>query len=118
MSTVRIHLAIESPLLRRMITDLIATEDDMEIVGFADGREESLVAARSEGANMIITQEERARGDACLRAILCGVPLTILAIDPGASAGTSINLVSKRVSLEASGGNMLAEAVRKAVGAC
>ena len=36
---VRIHLARMSPLLRRMITDLLAPEEDMQIVGFAHGTE-------------------------------------------------------------------------------
>jgi DNA-binding NarL/FixJ family response regulator len=113
---VRIHLARMSPLLRRMITDLLAAEDDMEIVGFADGTEESLVSARAEGANMIITQDQSNGEDRCIGAILNGVPLTILALEPGASAGTSINFTARRLSLEAGGGNTLAEAVRDAVG--
>ena len=57
-------------------------------------------------------------GDACLGAILESVPLTILAIEPGASAGTSIKFTSRRLSLEAGGSNMLAEAVREALGNC
>jgi DNA-binding NarL/FixJ family response regulator len=111
----RIHLARMSPLLRRMITDLLAPEEDIEIVGVAEGAEESLVVARTEGANMIITQDQREGGDACLSAILSAQPLTILAIEPGGSIGTSVNLERQQLSLEGGDGKSLAQAIRKAL---
>ena len=112
---VRIHLARMSPLLRRMITDLLAPEADIEIVGAADGSGESLVAARAEGANVIITQGNGGTGDACLAAIVDSSPLTILNIAPSGSAGTSINLLRRNHSLDAARGSSLAQVVRNAV---
>jgi len=111
----RIHLAGMSPLLRRMITDLLAAEQDMMIVGVAEDDEESLVVAKTEGANLIITQHQREDGDSCLSAIINAPPLTILAIEPDGAAGTSINLERQRVSLAGDDGKSLAQAIRQAM---
>lgn len=88
----------------------------MEIVGFAAGTEESLVAASVQGANMIIAQE-RAEGDEpCLSAIIDGVPLTILAIKPNGSEGTAIDFRRRTLNFQAGGKDALAQAVRTALG--
>jgi DNA-binding NarL/FixJ family response regulator len=108
----RIHLACLSPLLRRMVSDLIAREQDMEIVGFADSAEQALKSAQAQGANLIITQEGEHPDDSFC-AILCGTPLTILAIDSSGTAGTSIR--RRRLNLGEDDGNSLAQAVRKSL---
>lgn len=115
MDTVRIHLAHMSPLLRQMISDLLAAEKDIEIVGSAEGIENSLLTARAQGANMIITQDEAPVYDQCLGAVTQNVPLTILAIAPGGSAGTSINLVRRNLRFDGGGAKALAQAVRQAM---
>lgn len=115
MQSVRIHLARMPPLLRRMITDLLAPEEGMEIVGSAEDGDEALVAARSEGANLIITQDHPRDGDACLGAIIDGHPLTVLSIERTGTAGTSISFVRRRHSLQAGDGRSLAEVVRSAL---
>jgi len=112
---VRIHLSRMPPLLKRMITDLLSPEHDMEIVGSGDGGEESLVAARVEGANMIITQDHGNGSDACLRAIVEGAPLTILKIERSGSIGTSINFVRRRHRLDEHDGKSLARVVRSSL---
>ncbi|HUE78376.1 MAG TPA: hypothetical protein VMN38_01920 [Sphingomicrobium sp.] len=98
-----------------MITDLLAAEEDIEIVGSEAKTGNSLLAARAQGANMIITQEGAAVADQCLNAVTQNVPLTILAIAPGGSAGTSINLVRRQLRLDDDGAKSLAQAVRQAM---
>ena len=113
MDTVRIHLADMSPLLSQMITDLLAAERDIEIVGCGVGAEGSLVAARAERANMIITQAQVPVQEPCLGAIVDDLPLTILAITASGSATTSINF-SRRTLQLGEGAATLADVVRKA----
>lgn len=98
-----------------MITDLLEPEDDIEIVGSSGDAEEALVAASAERANMIITQDHDLDDDACLSVIIGSAPLTILAIEPTGSAGTSVSLRRRKLSLEDGNGNALAQVVRKAL---
>ena len=114
MATVRIHLANMSALLSQMITDLLAPEFDIEIVGRADGAGGSLLAARAEGANMIITQEKAAAEDPYLEAVMDDPPLTILAIASSGSTTTSINFSRQEMHLRGEGGCSLADVIRKA----
>jgi len=111
---VRIHLAPMSALLSQMITDLLAPEKDIEIVGRADGLQDSLLAARAEGANMIITQD--ATEEPSLRAVVDEPPLTILAISSNGSTSTSIKFARQEFHLRADGANSLADVVRTAAG--
>lgn len=115
MNLVRIHLAHMPPLLRRMITDLLASEGDIEIVGHANDAEDSLVAARAEGANMIIMQDNVPVQEPSLNAILDELPLTILAIARGGSTSTSINFSRRTLQLHGENGSTLAHVVRKAM---
>lgn len=101
-----------SSLLSQMITDLLAPEDDIEIVGRGDGIRDSLLAARAEGANMIITQEPT--DEPHLRAVMEDRPLTILTIASNGSTSTSINFSRHEMRLRGDGGNLLADVVRKA----
>lgn len=114
MAQVRIYLAHMSALLSQMITDLLAPEEDIEIVGRADGISDSLLAARAEGANMIITQENAADEEPHLKAVVNDHPLTILAIASSGSTSTSINFLRREIRLR-DGGGSLADAVRSAV---
>lgn len=98
-----------------MIGDLLAAERDFEIVGSAEITESSLVAARAQGANMIITQDDARVDDQCLAAVTQDVPLTILAIAPSGSAGRSIHLVQRTLQLDGGGADALAKAVRQAL---
>jgi hypothetical protein len=111
---VRIHLAKMSALLSRMITDLLASERDMKIVGSTEGSQDSLAAARAEGANLIITQQNPSIPEPSLAAILDDLPLTILAIGPNGSTGTSINFSRQTVQLQGDGASALADVVRQA----
>ena len=115
MTKVRIHLAQMPVLLSQMISDLLAPETDMEIVGCADGTRDSLLAARAEGANMIIMQEKATGGELCLDAVVDDPPLTILAIAPNGSTSASINISRQEIGLPA-GADSLADVVRKAAG--
>lgn len=115
MAAVRIHLAYMSPLLRGMITDLLACESDIEILSCANDSGDAILTARANGANMIITHDQERNGDRCLGAVMEDVPLTILAIDQGGSAGTSINLVRRTLRLDGEGPEALAQAVRQAI---
>ena len=115
MVKVRIHLAQMSVLLSRMITDLLASEKDIEIVGYTEDAENSLVAARAEGANMIIAQQNAPVQEPSLGAIVDDLPLTILAIESNGSTSTSINFSRRTLQLQSDGANALADVVRKAV---
>lgn len=114
MATVRIHLAQMSPLLSRMITDLLAAESDMEVVGWAAETENSLLAARAQGANVIITQESESRPSDCLEAVMQAAPLTILNIEPSDSSSTSVSLVRRSFTFAGDGSKSLANIVRQA----
>ena len=114
MAKVRIQLAQMSALLSAMITDLLATEKDIEIVGYTRSSQDSLVAARAEGANMIITERGVQSREPSLGAIVDDLPLTILAIEPNGSTGTSISFSRQTLRLQSDGTNALADAVRKA----
>ena len=98
-----------------MITDLLAAERDFEIVGTAEGADNALVTAREQGANLIITQDQSEVRDQCLDAIVQDVPLTILALAPGGSAGTSINLSRRTMRLQGGDRSALADVIRKAM---
>jgi hypothetical protein len=103
-----------SALLSQMITDLLSSEGDIEIVGRADGGGDSLLAARAEGANMIITQERAAAEDPYLGAVMDDLPLTILAIASSGSSSTSINFSRQEIRLRGEGAPSLADVIRKA----
>jgi hypothetical protein len=112
--TVRIYLAQMPPLLSQMVIDLLASEKDIEIVGCSDGTADSLLAARAEGANMIITQDQVRAQEPSLGAIVDELPLTILAIASSGSTSTSINFSRRRLQLHGDGAAALADVVRKA----
>lgn len=95
--------------------DLLAPEPDMEIVGFAEEEADALSAARQEGANLVITQESGTSTSGPLGAILTDLPLTILSIDAGGDAGTSVAFLRRRHSLQLGSGNGLAQVVRNAL---
>lgn len=114
MGKVRIHLANMSPLLSQMIADLLTPEKDIEIVGCGDGANDSLLAARAEGANMIITQGCVPVMEPSLGAIVDELPLTILAIASSGSTSTSINFSRRTLQMQGNGAAALADVVRKA----
>jgi hypothetical protein len=97
-----------------MITDLLASETDIEIVGCAEGAEDSLLSARAEGANMIITQAKVPAHEPSLGAIIDELPLTILAIAGSGSTSTSINFSRQTQTLHGEGAAALVDVVRKA----
>ena len=114
MAEVRIHLAQMSTLLTQMITNLLAPEQDIEIVGRTEGTGDSLLAARAEGANMIITQTTPAALEPSLAAIVDDLPLTILALAPTGSTSTSIRFSRQEIGMRGNGAKSLADVVREA----
>jgi hypothetical protein len=114
LAEVRVHLAQMSTLLTQMITNLLAPEQDIEIVGRTEGSGDSLLAARAEGANMIITQTVPAAMEPSLAAIVDDLPLTILAIVPTGSTSISIRFARREIGMRGNGAKSLAEVVREA----
>lgn len=106
------NAAIYFPYLKS--NDLLAAEENIEVVGRSDGTRDSLLAARAEGANMIITHEEAAADEPYLGAVIDELPLTILAIASSGSTSTSINFSRREIRLRDEGVS-LADVVRSAV---
>ena len=103
-------------MLRTMINYLLEAEPDMAVVGNSYAGEDSLLAASTEMADMLISQEETSLGDTCLSAIITNNPSAILAISTNGSGGTSVNLVRRPISLDKAAGSALADTVRDILG--
>lgn len=95
-----------------MITDLLAAESDMVIVGNSEATDDSLLTAMAERADMLITQDSSV-ADSCLTAVLDSNPAAILAISSNGNAGTSVNFVRSAVSLAKGESSSLANTIRQ-----
>lgn len=116
MRPIRIHLGQMPPMLRTMINDLLATEYDMAIVGNSFAGDDALVAASTQGADMLIAQEPTSLGDTCLSAVITENPAAILAISANGNSGTSVSLIRRPISLEGADASGLADTVRAILG--
>ena len=114
MSPVRIHLGPMPEMLRSIVTDLLLTESDIEIVGQSD--DGALGAAREEGADVIITQEYAGDGSGCLQAILSPEPLAVVALSADGTNAAAVSLYRQSIPLDPSSGTALARAVRSLAG--
>ncbi len=112
MDSIRIHLGPMPPMLREMIDGLLTGESDMTVVGNSYGTEESLLAASSAGADVLIAQES-SLNSGCVGAVLTGNPSAILTISAGGDGGTSVKLIRDSVSLTGTGSSPLADTVRE-----
>ena len=111
MNTIRVHLGPMPRMLRAMINDLLSAEPDITIVGNSYSARDSLPAASSDSADILIAQERAADSCACTAAVLSGAPAAILAVAANGRDGTSVNLVRRSISMNG-GGLSLPDAVR------
>ena len=116
MGPIRIHLGQMPPMLRAMINDLLTAEPDMAVVGNSYAGDDSLLAASSESAELLIAQEQTSLGETCLSAVITDSPAAILAISTSGNSGTSVNLVRRPISLEGTGALALPDTVRAILG--
>ena len=112
MNPIRVHLGQMPRMLRTIINDVLAAEQDITVVGNSVNAEDSLRAASAERADMLITQEQATRTDNCIAAVLSGVPHAILAVAVNGHHGTSISLVRRPINLDGDGSS-LPDAVRE-----
>jgi hypothetical protein len=116
MDPIRVHLGEMPQMLRAMIKDLLADENDIAIVGNSYAGEDSILMANADQADMLIAQEPASANQYCLSAVIDSVPSTILAISSSGSGGTAINLMRRQILLDGSETPGLANAIRDAAG--
>ena len=100
-------------MLRAIINDLLARESDFEVVGTSGTEEDALLRARQVEADMLITAAG-GDGGTCLRAILCGPPLSIFAIGEDGRDAAAVTFVRQQIDLEAA--DDVVEAIRRVAG--
>ena len=103
-------------LLRGIIDDLLAQENDLVVVGSSGAGDDPLLRARDHGADMLITADGNGAGATCLEAILCGPPLSIFAIAPDGMDATAITLVRQTIAFDADEKSAFADAIRRVAG--
>ena len=99
-------------MLRAIVNDLLARESDFEVVGASETGEDALLRARQVQADMLITAADG--GGTCLRAILCGPPLSIVAIGEDGRDAAAVTFVRQEIDLEAA--DDVVEAIRRVAG--
>jgi DNA-binding NarL/FixJ family response regulator len=100
-------------MLRAIINDLLAREPDFEVVGASGAQEDALLRARQVQADMLITGGGGG-GSCCLEAILCGPPLSIVAIAEDGRDAAAVTLVRQQIDLEAA--DDVIDAIRRVAG--
>jgi DNA-binding NarL/FixJ family response regulator len=114
MGPIRVHIGSMPPMLRSIITDLLAAERDVEIVGTGHRESLSVAAVRTEGANILITTESSKGTDPSLAAIIDAQPLTVLVLRPERESCVAVTLTRRELPLDGKNMTDLAEALREA----
>ena len=99
-------------MLRTIVNDLLAREEDIVMVGGSVGDEDALRQAQTRGADVIIT-EDMAHDGSCLGTVVSGRPLSIFVIGSDGQEASAINLSRRRVGLNDGTQTALAEAIRR-----
>lgn len=115
MPPIRLHLGPLPPMLRTMIRDLLSGEPDMLVVGDSEATDNSMLAARAEQADLVITHE-RAADRSCLGELIRDDAPKILAISPDGESGKSVRMMREPYSLSRGNCSSLAQAIRQIVG--
>lgn len=116
MSPIRIHLGPMPEMLRAIITDLLRSEADIEIVGRSNDGRGALGEARDDRADVLITEDKAQSPPNCLDAILSPPPLAVLAVSADGRNAAAVSLVRQSIPLESGPGPALAAAVRELAG--
>ncbi len=111
MNPIRIHLGPMPGMLSTIIDDLLSRESDILVVGRSGERDDALLQAREEQADIVITEDSN-QGSTCLNAILSGPPLSIFALAPDGLGAAAINLTRRQVRLDVDR-ETLADAIRQ-----
>ena len=111
MNPIRIHLGPMPGMLCTIVDDLLSRESDIVVVGRSSDREDALLRAREEQADVVITEDSN-QGSTCLNAILSGPPLSIFALAPDGLGAAAIDLTRRQVRLDGDK-ETLAEAIRQ-----
>jgi len=100
-------------MLRTIVGDLLRREPDLVIVGSSDEREDPILKARADHADVLITQDRPGDSVRCIDQILCASPISILAIADDGRSADAVSLVRRPVSLNGGNPSRLPEAVRE-----
>lgn len=114
MSAIRIHLGPMPTMLRSIITDLLSTEQEVEIVGMGDEEGPSLAAARAEGADVLLVSQSSRAADPSLAALLEGRPRTVLMLKPDHQTCVAVTLTRREYPVDGEDLSDLAAVIRKA----
>jgi DNA-binding NarL/FixJ family response regulator len=98
-------------MLSTIVDDLLSRESDIVVVGRSVDREDALLRAREERADVVITEDSN-QGSTCLNAILSGPPLSIFALAPDGLGAVAIDLTRRKVRLDGDK-ETLADAIRQ-----
>jgi hypothetical protein len=96
---IRIHLGPMPGMLSTIIDDLLSSERDIVVVGRSSAREDALLRAREDQADIVITEDSNL-GSTCLNAILSDPPLRIFALASDGLAAAAIDLTRRKVRLD------------------
>ena len=110
---IRIQLVAMENILSDMITDLLASEPDITVVGRARTIGEAMTPARAEPTDVLLLQDGRA-GEGLMTVMLSPRPPAILCIAANGREGWTVRIDADRLPIAAEHGG-LAAAVRRAV---
>lgn len=100
-------------MLRAIVDDLLARESDVVVVGSSASGEDSLLRARAEAADMLITEDGSQGDTACLSAVMSGPPLSIFAISTDGQGAAAVSLARRPVDFDPTSKATLADAIRR-----
>ncbi len=109
---IRIQLVAMDKTLSDMITDLLAPEPDMAVVGCSGSVAQAMTPMRAEAPDVLLLQDGRA-GDGLVAAALSSKPPAVLCIAANGREGWTLRFAAERQPIEAAEGG-LAAAVRRA----
>lgn len=109
---IRIELVAMDKTLSDMITDLLAPETDMAVVGRSGSVAQAMATPRPKLPDVLLLQDGRA-GEGLMTAALSPRPPAVLCIAANGREGWTLRFAAKRQPIEAAEGG-LAAAVRRA----
>jgi hypothetical protein len=113
-AVIRIQLVAMDTMLSDMITDLLATEPDIAVVGRSANVSQAMGPRGVEAPDVLLLQDGRS-GEGLVAAALARKPPAILCIVANGREGWTLRLAAERQPIEAAEGG-LAAAVRRAAG--
>jgi len=113
MIPIRVHLGPMPEMLRTIMADLLSQSPDIVIAGESTRADESLMQARGECADVLVTQDPIQMGAGCLDLVLADPPMGIFAVSADGRSASGVTLRRRRIQVESQGRSTLAEAIRQ-----